>query len=317
MTDGSPGGQGCPICGAASVAIRTPFDRPEYRVLHCRSCGHESIRPLPTRAEQEALYNGFAVTMASEEEMRFVVERSIAFLKHFLEQSEMRGARTQDLRYLDVGLGNGAGLLAAAKLGFQSCGIDLDPASVARAAGQASRQGLQMECTATDIHGYRRDLKFDLVRTSHVIDLVLDPRQFVAEIAARQPAGGRLIIECHNNDGAFWRVKNLLRRHYGRMSYYHSLKIGELLSGFTAKSIAILLQGAGYRVTRCRDYAIGDPLLDHEKVLWYPSLFEGVRLALRQWSAYPFLKSLIPVFDRGASLLAGRGTYLSVWAQKA
>lgn len=316
MTDAPRDGQGCPICRASRLSTLAPFDRPECKVIHCDACGYEAIRPLPTRAQLEAVYNDFNVTQVTEEDLRFMVDGSTQFLRHFLSNTELRSKATAGLRYLDVGLGNGASMIAAAKLGFQAFGTDIDAAGVARMRETASRYGVSMECTATDIHDYRRDLRFDLVRTSHVIELVLNPRQFVADIAQRQASGGHLIVECHNNDGAFWRVKNLLRKRHGRMNFFNSLKIGELISGFTPRSMEVLLKSAGYTVLRSRDYALRDKLLDPEQRLWYPSVAKGAWLALRHRWPYPFFKSLIPVFDQAASLLAGRGSQLHVWAQK-
>jgi 2-polyprenyl-3-methyl-5-hydroxy-6-metoxy-1,4-benzoquinol methylase len=271
---------------------------------------------LPSEVELRTFYRDYPTTRTASGDLHFLIERSRAFFDHFLEHSGLKGAEPSELDYLEIGFGNGASLLAAAAVGFRTSGIDVDEAAVARARAAASGYGVRIDCVATDIRSLRGNAAFDVVRASQVIEHTSDPEAFLRGIAARQPLGGRLILELPNNNAVFWRAKNMLRRRYGRMRYYKSLKVGEHLSGFTKKSIAILLDRAGFRILRIQDYPLRHRFLQPENLVWYPSVADGLRRTIVDRSSYHFLKSLIPVFDRFASALGGSGTHLSVWAQK-
>jgi 2-polyprenyl-3-methyl-5-hydroxy-6-metoxy-1,4-benzoquinol methylase len=306
----------CPICGARDVARRSPFEAAQFWVIHCRACRHEAIRPLPSADEVRAFYSDYPTTQTASADVDFLVQRSLEFLRDFIARTELRDARLAELNFLELGFGNGASLFAAAKAGFRAHGIDLDASGVTRARSAAAQYGVRVECDATSIEAYRRDRPFHVVKASQIIEHTLDPGAFLSAISVRQPPGGYLIVECPNNDGAFWRVKNLLRRRYGRTNYFNSLKIGEHLSGFTRRSLALALDAAGYRIVRCHDYPMRHRWLQPENLLWYPSLREGISRTMRDGSAYHVQKALIALFDRAASACAGMGTHLAVWAQK-
>jgi SAM-dependent methyltransferase len=306
----------CPICGASDVTRCSPFEATQFWVISCRTCRHEAIRPLPSAEQLRHFYSGYPTTRTPVADLDFLVERSLEFLRDFVAATGLQARRLPELNYLELGFGNGASLFAAAQTGFRAHGIDLDPAGVARARERAAQYGLDIECEAASIEAYRTDRPFHVVKASQIIEHTLDPGAFLSEISARQPPGGYLIVECPNNDGAFWRVKNLLRRRYGRMNYFSSLKIGEHLSGFTRRSLTLALGAAGYRIVRCHDYPMRHRWLQPENLLWYPSLREGISRTMRDGSAYHVQKALIALFDRAASACAGMGTHLAVWAQK-
>lgn len=306
----------CSICGSPDLLRHTPFDVSDFHVVHCRACRHEAIRPLPTPAQLSEFYRDYYVTRTSDADLRFLHQRSLCFFAHLRANIGLADRPLSDLNFLEVGFGNGASLFGAATVGFRAFGMDLDEAGVARAREKAAEYGVSVDCVAVDMRNLRRDIPFHVVKASQVIEHTLDPAEFLAEIRDRQPPGGHLIIECPNNDGAFWHTKNLLRKRYGRMKHFNSMKIGEHLSGFTRRSIAILLERTGYEVVRCEDYSLRHEFLQPENLLWYPPLLEGISRSLRDRHPYVFLKSLIGVFDSAASALAGRGTHLSVWAKK-
>lgn len=306
----------CQICGLSLIVKIAPFDSPAHHVVHCHACGHETLRPLPTADELALYYSDYSTTKTSDAELRFLYERSLEFFENFVANTDLKGTDLSGRNYLEIGFGNGAGLFAAAASGFRTFGVDLDESSVARARTVAPAFDVSVECSSGTIDDYRRDIEFHVVKASQVIEHTLDPLKFLQQIAVLQPVGGYLVLEFPNNDAAFWALKNLLRKRYGRMNFYKSLKIGEHLSGFTRESIAILLRKAGYRLLRCRDYPMRHRFLQPENLLWYPSLLEGVAESARTRDPYHLLKSLIPVFDHVASNIAGSGTHLYVWAEK-
>lgn len=311
----------CLICGSSSILTLEPFDDPRHRVEHCNDCRYETLRPLPTPAELLAYYSAYSTTKTDPAELRVLFEQSLEFFDYFVRTAGLDHSELHRLNFLEIGFGNAASLLGAANAGFRAYGIDLDESNVRAARERSSEYGVQVDCAALDIQQYRRDIPLHVVKASQVIEHTLDPLTFLREIHERQPPGGYLIIECPNNEAAFWYVKNALRRPFDRMNFYKSLKITEHLSGFTANSLAMLLGKVGYSVVFSRDYSVRDKLFQPENTLWYPTIAAGLRAAVK-WNGrpslnpYPFLKSLIGVFDKAASTLAHSGTYLAVWARK-
>ena len=306
----------CLICGSTEITALTPFDDKQYEVERCNGCQYETIRPLPTPAALQDYYSGYSTTKTDDADLTFLFERSLTFLKFFIERARIEESHLAQLNFLEIGFGNAASLLAAAQVGFRSYGIDLDEVSVMSAKDRAAQYEIEIDCASSDIHSYRRDIPFHIVKASQIIEHTLSPLEFLSDIYDRQPPGGYLILECPNNEAAFWRVKNMLRKQFDRMSFYKSLKIKEHLSGFTASNLVLLLEKVGYSTVYCRDYAFRDRLFQPETLLWYPTLTTGIARSLRFRTVYPFLKSLIPPFDAMASTLARSGTHLAVWARK-
>jgi cyclopropane fatty-acyl-phospholipid synthase-like methyltransferase len=222
----------------------------------------------------------------------------------------------RQLRFLEVGFGNGASLLAAAKCGFQAYGLDLDATAVASLERRAREYGLGVQCIHGDVSSLDQDLRFDIIKASQIIEHTLDPLLFLTRLFEHQTSGGHLLLECPNNEATFWYVKNQLRRRYDRMNFYKSLKLNEHLHGFTKTSLQLILKQVGYEVMYCKDYPVRDPRFHHENLLWYPTLRQGLRNLVASGNVYVLLKSLIPPFDSMASRFRGQGTHLAVLAKK-
>jgi len=305
----------CFIC-AGELKETQPFgDKP--KVVRCRACGTESLRPLPSPEDLREHYRDYSLTKSSDEQILLLASMGIETLKFYLGKTDLADKPRRDIRFLDVGFGNGAGLFAGSMLGFQSYGVDLDSVSVTSGTDFARKHGLRVTCvegTLATLAGHT--VRFDLVKASQILEHVLDPLRFINEISALQPEGGYLIIECPNNEAAFWWLKNRTRKLFGRLNYYNSLKLQEHLWGFNKKSLSLLLKRAGYRSIMVRDYAAGNAIFEPESVLWYPTLPGGLRhsIANRTWEALMY--ACVRAFDSIASYLWHRGTGLAVLCQK-
>ena len=304
----------CAVCGSTELTVHTVFLEARDTVVHCMGCGTEFLEPTPSIAELEAYYSGYGTTETSETEFEFLFTQARTYFKQ-LSGLPINGSGRKP-KFLEVGFGHGASLVAAASLGFEAYGVDLDRAAIKSVVERAGKYGTAVKCIHGDINSVSSDLSFDLIKASQVIEHTLQPVQFVQQLYLRQPVGGRLLLECPNNEAAFWYVKNLLRGRYQRMNFYKSLKLSEHLTGFTKKSIQLLLTNAGYEIKQFRDYALRDRTYHHENLLWYPNLSDGVKRTLRQRDSYHFLKSLIPVFDSVASRVYGSGTHMALTAEK-
>lgn len=307
--------EACFIC-AGKLQNLFPFGD-ELKVVSCRVCGTESLRPLPTREDLNEHYRDYPLTRCSDERTLFLASLSVEALKFYLGNTQLADKPRGDIRFLEVGFGNGAGLFAGSMLGLESYGVDLDSVCVANAIDFARKHSVSVTCRQGTVAALaEQQARFDLVKASQIIEHVLDPFLFVSEISALQPKGGYLIIECPNNDAAFWFIKNKLRRAFGRFDYYNSLKRMEHLWGYTKKGLALLLEKSGYRVVFLRDYAMGDAIFEPQSVLWYPTFAQGVRHSIKARSWQPLAYAGVRQFDWFSSRLLGKGAGLSALCQK-
>ncbi|HEU0311206.1 MAG TPA: bifunctional 2-polyprenyl-6-hydroxyphenol methylase/3-demethylubiquinol 3-O-methyltransferase UbiG [Sphingomicrobium sp.] len=97
---------------------------------------------------------------------------------------------------LDVGCG--AGLLAEplARLGAEVTAVDAAPELIEVAKAHAEGQGLAIDYRAVGVEAL--DGKYDLVTSMEVIEHVVDPQQFVSDLAARLASGGLMILSTPN-----------------------------------------------------------------------------------------------------------------------
>lgn len=307
--------ESCFIC-AGQIDDVFPFgDKP--KVVRCRVCGTESLRPLPTPDDLIEHYRDYAITKTSDEQILLLASMGVETLKFYLGNTEMADKPRGDVRFLDVGFGNGAGLFAGSMLGLHCYGVDLDSVCVSNATDFAKKHSFNVTCIEGTVAALAdQSERFDLVKASQILEHVLDPPRFISEISALQPKGGYLIIECPNNRAAFWFVKNKLRRAFGRLDHYNSLKLMEHLWGYTKKSLALLLRKSGYSVVFLSDYAMGDAIFEPQTVLWYPTLTQGLRSSLKARWWQPLGYAGVREFDWLSSRIFGAGTGLAVLCRK-
>jgi 2-polyprenyl-3-methyl-5-hydroxy-6-metoxy-1,4-benzoquinol methylase len=305
----------CWICDGKLISL-SPFGESPV-VVHCQNCQTESIRPLPTPEQLDEYYSNYLVTQTAEEQLQRLLSLSVEALRFYIKETELSLEKSQQIRFLEIGFGNGAGLFAGAKLGMKSYGIDLDPVCVKNAKSFAEKHSLNVTCFQGDVSTLSdMEEKFDLVKASQVLEHVLNPIEFLSAISLAQPTGGYLIIESPNNQAAFWWFKNRARKSFNRSNYYNSLKLQEHLWGYTRKSLPLLLRKAGYRTLFVRDYAAGNAIFEPQSVLWYQTLRSGIRDSVKLKSWQPMLYPSVRAFDSVASRFLHKGTGLAALCQK-
>jgi hypothetical protein len=105
----------CFIC-AGQLGEAFPFGE-EPKVVRCRVCGTESLRPLPTPDELKQHYRDYSITKTSDEQILLLASMGVETLKFYVRRTELGNKPRGEIRFLDVGFGNGAGLFAGSMLG--------------------------------------------------------------------------------------------------------------------------------------------------------------------------------------------------------
>lgn len=306
----------CRICEGEAEQLSV-FDT-ATSVLRCRVCRVEQLHPLPDAAELERTYSNYGTTQTASPDLALLVALWTRALERYLLRAGYSKARWSTLSFLDAGCGNGASVIAAAEMGLGTVhGIDLDGPAMERLSELLARKNLRATCERGDLSVVAtRAERFDVLKLSQVIEHVQDPLHVLARARGALRPRGMLIVDCPNNEAAFWKIKNALRRRYRRTAFYNSLELGEHLWGFTRLGLRHALERSGFEGVRCRDYWIRDLCHQPENALWYPTPLGGLRRTLEQRDRYHLLKSAIPVFDRIAHTV-GRGMGLVATGRKA
>lgn len=312
-------GDDCPVCQqAASLQVLHRFEQDPHYVVGCKVCTVQSILPHPTRAELREHYFNYQTTRTPDEQLPVLIERHGRLFEWL--RTRWQVPSNKHIRYLEVGFGNGSSLLAAAQMGMDAVGYDLDPNNVADVQRRAELLDVPVEVQRGDlneaIEARERNEKFDFVKASQLIEHVIDPAKFIDSMSALLAPRGYLYLDCPNNAASFLWIKNRLRRSFGRMDFYNSLRVNEHLWGFNHTSMNYLLRGRGFDVMFCTDYPVRHPFFQPENRLWYPSLLSGLRLSVSERKLYPLLKSLIAAFDWTMSRTVSGGIGLAALARK-
>ncbi len=144
-------------------------------------------------------------------------------------------------RVLDVGCGDGARLDRLRSLGWQCTGVDLDTAALASGRGR----GLDLRLgTAETLE--EPDASFDAITLSHVIEHVPDPRVTLRSCRRMLRSGGLLSVATPNalSLGAQrWKAE------------WRGWEVPRHLQVFSPRSLARIVESAGFRLTTCRTSA--------------------------------------------------------------
>lgn len=135
-------------------------------------------------------------------------------------------------RLLEIGCGSGTLLDYMSSLGWQTAGLDIDPAAVAL----ARKKGLQVSCGTLEAQHYEDDM-FDAVAMSHVIEHVPDPEVLLAECHRILKPGGVLSLVTPN-------IESFGSSYFGR-SWLH-LDPPRHLMLYNCKALEKLVRKAGF-----------------------------------------------------------------------
>ncbi len=180
-----PDGTRCPACqGTATVRVPGPAHRWSY--YRCANCGHWHLVPSPSREDLYDLYNSrYEVPLRP---YLATADREYPILAALLRDRPCG-------RMLEIGCSYGGVLAAFAAAGWDVEGVELD----GRAAAYASAHfGLRVH-TGT-LEGVQRELRgnYGVIAAYHVLEHILTPREFLAQVAGLLAPGGRFLLKTPN-----------------------------------------------------------------------------------------------------------------------
>ena len=169
----------CPLCGVG-VGSAVPFATTgrNYRLVRCVACGMVYGVDVLEPSEYDAVYDD---AYAGKYDDPALVAQNRAYADRFFADRE-RG------KVLEIGCGTGAFLERLAEMGFKCAGVEASAAAAARARARGllvTARPFEMIADPGEVGG-----PFDLVVTFHVLEHVLDPVAFAAQIARFLRPGG-------------------------------------------------------------------------------------------------------------------------------
>ncbi len=176
--------------------------------------------------------------------------------EQFRQQCEVASRLTsRDLRagrFLDVGCGYGGTVHAAAQMGWEAVGIDIDPVLVENGRRQL---GADLRC-GTLPDGRLEGSRFDFIRLRDVIEHLPNPFEVLVELKRLLARGGVVLIATPNEGGLPTRVRDLVGV---RRAVVATVAPPHHLHGFSPSTLRRILERAGLRPLAVRTTTPVDP----------------------------------------------------------
>lgn len=215
---------GVPTCNLCEKPVeRVLLTKDSYNVYCCGSCGLAFTHPQPEGLSEQYDDSYFEIYRKRRE---FRLRRSEARLSR-IELLRRPG------RLLDIGCSLGYFVEAAARRGWDACGVEISPyaAAEAREIGLDVRAGLLEDARFADG-------SFDCVTMWDVLEHVSDPVGHMLEVRRILSPGGLVVIGTPDLGHLLCRTRRERWRH---------LKPGEHIFYFRRSSIRVLFDRAGFR----------------------------------------------------------------------
>jgi len=219
----STGQPDCIACGAAGKSLHQQlpdrlFSAPgKWNIWTCASehCGLLWLNPMPVKEDLGIAYQQYATHQDPRSEvesslakgarlkavLRSVVRKdpmdifgSRRFARDIKNHSSMHLAGLRPGKLLEIGPGTGENLRAMKGWGWDTQGVDIDPAAVEN----ARSKGLKVDLGFLEEQNYPSSF-FDAVVSLHSLEHIPDPIATVAECVRILRPGGKLVIVTPNS----------------------------------------------------------------------------------------------------------------------
>ena len=294
----------CPVCGVREKELLYKVFDHEFATSDdvfdlnkCSSCGTTYLSPRPNEKAFKIIYpDDYGNYHTKSEELSYVQRVS-----HLRQSKKIKSLvssliHKSEFSVLDVGCGDGF-FLDRIKEAFPSAntfGIEPD-ATAARIVGMS--HGIFNGF----IEDFKTDKKYDLIISSHVIEHLADPVNFLRNVSKFLNVGGKIIIDTPNLSCLQSRI---FSKHWGGI---HAPRHWTL---FDQKSLLLSADRAGLKVKLVQEMPLNVfwPWSVHSLLYSWPNLrsfsdrFFNTREVLTNKSLYYF--SLI-LFSEGLEQLAG------------
>ena len=242
----------CPGCGASSNDAEALFVSRSMRHVRCRRCALVYTLDILDTADDQALYqqnSAMAAYLSLKEDPAYAeLESNKASYLAGLARRFVDKPTT----FLDVGCSTGELLLAAERLGFDVRGIDANPDMIERARKRLGDRVSEGYFPGAVPASWPR---FGAIAILDVLEHMVDPHVFLAELSRWLAPGGILLVQVPNFDSL---IVHLEGPQSGTFQHGH-------WTHYTAATLAPIVEAAGFE-TRWLETIISE----RDRILAFP-----------------------------------------------
>lgn len=250
----------CPICNSnekkeigvpKTNPISKKFVKEDFKIFQCNNCQLYYVSPQINFSGNQwsELYNS---EYFSNQSNWLTKKRKKELSERFDTAKSLIENKNQKLRYLDVGAGEGKGLLEAVKRGWEATGIDIVDNRL-------------QEAKLSDIKFIKSNLLesdlpenyFDFIYVDSVIEHVLNPFEYLSQIKKLLNKGGVIYIGVPNEDCLFNSVRKLTFNLTGKKNESEKIKPFDSpyhVIGFNNYSLKYFIDKVGLKVLKKRNF---------------------------------------------------------------
>lgn len=248
----------CPICDKREFKVMgnplvplemKKFIRKEYQVVKCTYCSGYSVNPPIDFSDDEwrEIYN---ISYFNNPSDSFIYQRRQETNEKLNRLESV--VESKNIKYLDIGCGEGFGLIEALKRGWECYSVDITDHRI----DDAKKSKIHFHKGTLFTANYPSDF-FDVIYFDSVLEHVTNPSEYLNEIYRIMKKNGVLYIGVPNEDSLFGFVnkiyyflsgKNISEKIKPFASPYHII-------GFTKKTLLYVVEKFGFEIIEFRNFA--------------------------------------------------------------
>lgn len=216
----------CPICDnlnykilgkSKTNSISAKFINKEYRVVQCRNCSTYFVFPqIEFNDDQWArLYNSEYFSNQS----KWLIKQRAKELKQRFDKAETYFTNKNDIKFLDIGAGEGKTLLEGSLRGWKVTGIDIVDNRI-----EDARNDKIKFINAKFLEYQFPENYFDFIYLDSVLEHVLEPIKYLVKIKNILKPGGILYVGVPNEDSLFNDIRKVIFTLIGRQEISEKIK---------------------------------------------------------------------------------------------
>lgn len=216
----------CPVCekedykikgGAKTNSISSKFINKDYKVVQCSNCYTYFVFPKIDFSDNQwaKLYNSEYFSNQSE----WLVKQRAKELKQRFDRAEYYIANKNDIKFLDIGAGEGKTLIEGSKRGWEVTGIDIIDNRIENA-----KTNEIIFISAKFLEHQFPDEYFDFIYMDSVLEHVLNPVEYLVRIKKILKPNGIIYIGIPNEDSLFNDIRRIIFNIVGRRAISEKLK---------------------------------------------------------------------------------------------
>jgi len=250
----------CPICNSTEKKeiglpktniISKRFVDKEFKIVQCITCQLYYVSPKIDfdNTQWGELYNS---EYFSDQSNWLVKRRKIELSQRFDTAKSLIINKNHKIRYLDVGAGEGKGLLEAYERGWEVTGIDI----VDNRLEEAKLPDIKF-IKSNLLDSELLENSFDFIYVDSVVEHVLNPFEYLSKIKKLLKVGGVIYVGVPNEDCLFNSVRKVVFSLTGKKNESEKLKPFDTpyhVIGFNSHSLQYFFKKVGLNVLKQRNF---------------------------------------------------------------